>query len=115
LTNENVAVNEIIGKSKVHVPTHLFKVFIVASSSSQSLVSAFVVENLDVSIQRNLSEFEVSLDEFERLAGFSLLVNMPRSAIIKLCGNVFDCNNGFRRKNGRVDSILSNIKDMIPS
>ncbi|XP_077159749.1 nuclease EXOG, mitochondrial [Paroedura picta] len=69
---------QVIGKDDVAVPSHLYKVILArrsAASPDLLALGAFVVPNNPIGFDRQLPEFQVGLEELEKMSG---LVFFPR-------------------------------------
>ncbi|XP_068940420.1 nuclease EXOG, mitochondrial [Petaurus breviceps papuanus] len=74
---------EVIGKDNVAVPSHLYKVILARRSltSTEPLVlGAFVVPNHAIGFQPQLTEFQVSIRDLEKMTG---IVFFPRLDTVK--------------------------------
>ncbi|XP_071102162.1 nuclease EXOG, mitochondrial-like [Haliotis cracherodii] len=78
---------EVIGKSQVAVPTHLFKVIVAENDndSHKKYVGAFIVPNKPISSHK-LQDFEVSVDDLERKTGVTFLPKLDKLMQSSLCG-----------------------------
>ncbi|XP_065177522.1 nuclease EXOG, mitochondrial-like [Sycon ciliatum] len=72
---------EIIGKSDIAVPTHLFKVILAVRSGQQPVLGAFIVPNSPIPATTPLPKFQVPLQEVERVAGQVFLPELDRSKV----------------------------------
>ena len=83
-----------IGEDNVAVPSHLYKVILARSSprSAEPLaLGAFVVPNKAIGFQPQLSEFQVSLQELEKLSGLVFFPHLDRTRDIKNICSVDTC------------------------
>ncbi|KAL5006469.1 hypothetical protein ScPMuIL_015275 [Solemya velum] len=77
---------EVIGKSQVSVPTHLFKVVLAESDSMPTKpLGVFIVPNKPIGFEHSLTEFQVELEELERVAGVTFLPKLDRKQVSDLC------------------------------
>jgi len=85
--NKRLLSVELIGDSGLHVPTHLFKAILVEKDGQPIAVSAFVVPNTPLPPSAKFTDFQVPLEELERLAGMQLfqLAGAFKSANRDLC------------------------------
>lgn len=75
---------EVIGDQNVAVPTHLFKVILVESTGLRKYIAAFIVPNVPIA-NKPLKDFQVSLEELEKCAGFCFHAKLNRSTFMNLC------------------------------
>eukprot|EP00088_Acartia_fossae_P055333 TRINITY_DN641_c0_g1_i3.p1 TRINITY_DN641_c0_g1~~TRINITY_DN641_c0_g1_i3.p1 ORF type:complete len:441 (-),score=100.24 TRINITY_DN641_c0_g1_i3:69-1391(-) len=76
---------QVLGKSNVAVPTHLFKIILVEDPSlERPMLGAFVVPNKPIQNVR-LREFEVDLEEIEKYVGVRFHQDLDRSQVASLC------------------------------
>ncbi|XP_003227857.1 nuclease EXOG, mitochondrial [Anolis carolinensis] len=69
---------QVIGKDDVAVPSHLYKVILARRSKTSAdplVLGAFVVPNVPIGFDHQLLEFQVSIEELEKMSG---LVFFPR-------------------------------------
>jgi hypothetical protein len=61
----------VIGKNNVHVPTHLYKVVLTEPTEKQPTpcLTAFVVPNAPIPSNQPLSDFEIEIQELEKMSG----------------------------------------------
>lgn len=80
---------QLIGKSNVAVPTHLFKVVLARSSVSSDTLAlgAFVVPNQPIGFDHPLTEYQVSLSELESLSGLTFFpkLDSTTNTVKNLC------------------------------
>ncbi|XP_065668899.1 nuclease EXOG, mitochondrial [Hydra vulgaris] len=86
--SENTSQNEpkfikyqVIGKNEVAVPTHLYKVILVENNNKPRAIGAFIIPNQPISDEKTLLDYQVKLEDLEKLAGFNFfpkLVNLNR-------------------------------------
>ncbi|XP_008051400.1 nuclease EXOG, mitochondrial [Carlito syrichta] len=80
---------QVIGEDNVAVPTHLYKVILARRSpgSTEPLaLGAFVVPNEAISFHPQLTEFQVSLQDLEKLSGLVFFPHLDRTCDIRnLC------------------------------
>ncbi|XP_030623497.1 nuclease EXOG, mitochondrial [Chanos chanos] len=72
---------QLIGKDEVAVPTHLYKVILAQKNSSSDTLAlgAFVVPNRPIGFDHQLTEFQVSLSDLERISGLSFFPKADRT------------------------------------
>nr|KAF6420309.1 exo/endonuclease G [Molossus molossus] len=73
---------QVIGEDNVAVPSHLYKVILARRSpvSTEPLaLGAFVVPNEAIGFQPQLSEFQVSLQDLEKLSGLVFFPHLDRT------------------------------------
>ncbi|KFO38320.1 Nuclease EXOG, mitochondrial [Fukomys damarensis] len=77
---------QVIGEDNVAVPSHLYKV-ILARRSPESIeplaLGAFVVPNEAIGFQPLLTEFQVSLQDLEKLSGLVFFPHLDRTSNIR--------------------------------
>ncbi|KAK3725332.1 hypothetical protein QZH41_008958, partial [Actinostola sp. cb2023] len=76
---------EVIGNSDVAVPTHLFKVILAENKHRQPVLSAFIVPNQPISIDRQLPEFEVTMETLSKNTGILFFSETLTSNARNLC------------------------------
>ncbi|XP_059520407.1 nuclease EXOG, mitochondrial isoform X3 [Myotis daubentonii] len=84
----------VIGEDNVAVPSHLYKVILARRSpeSTEPLaLGAFVVPNEAIGFQPQLSEFQVSLQDLERLSGLVFFPHLDRTNGIRNICSVDTC------------------------
>ncbi|XP_006869205.1 PREDICTED: nuclease EXOG, mitochondrial isoform X2 [Chrysochloris asiatica] len=77
---------QVIGQDNVAVPSHLYKVILARRSpvSTEPLaLGAFVVPNEAIGFQPPLTEFQVSLQDLEKLSGLVFFPRLDRSGEIR--------------------------------
>ncbi|XP_063081244.1 nuclease EXOG, mitochondrial isoform X3 [Cavia porcellus] len=77
---------QVIGEDNVAVPSHLYKVILARRSpeSTEPLaLGAFVVPNEAIGFQPQLTEFQVSLQELEKLSGLIFFPQLNRAGNIR--------------------------------
>ncbi|XP_070247693.1 nuclease EXOG, mitochondrial isoform X1 [Myotis yumanensis] len=85
---------QVIGEDNVAVPSHLYKVILARRSpeSTEPLaLGAFVVPNEAIGFQPQLSEFQVSLQDLERLSGLVFFPHLDRTNGIRNICSVDTC------------------------
>uniref|UniRef100_A0A8D0UU32 Exo/endonuclease G n=1 Tax=Sus scrofa TaxID=9823 RepID=A0A8D0UU32_PIG len=85
---------QVIGKDNVAVPSHLYKVILARRSpeSAEPLaLGAFVVPNEAIGFQPQLSEFQVSLRDLEKLSGLMFFPHLDRTSDIRNICEVDTC------------------------
>ncbi|ELV10528.1 Nuclease EXOG, mitochondrial [Tupaia chinensis] len=84
----------VIGEDNVAVPSHLYKVILARRSpdSTEPLaLGAFVVPNEAIGFQPQLTEFQVSLQELEKLSGLVFFPHLDRNSNITNICSVDTC------------------------
>lgn len=91
---------QVIGNSRIPVPTHLYKLVIGFDESKlKPAVGAFVVPNEPIPKEESdLNRFQVSRDELQRMTGFTFLPKLPADETTDLCSS---SDNFCRLKNWR--------------
>ncbi|KAM7064471.1 nuclease EXOG, mitochondrial isoform 2-T2 [Molossus nigricans] len=85
---------QVIGEDNVAVPSHLYKVILARRSpvSTEPLaLGAFVVPNEAIGFQPQLSEFQVSLQDLEKLSGLVFFPHLDRTNDIRNICSVDTC------------------------
>ncbi|KAM5190674.1 nuclease EXOG, mitochondrial [Callospermophilus lateralis] len=85
---------QVIGEDNVAVPSHLYKVILARRSpeSTEPLaLGAFVVPNEAIGFQPQLTEFQVSLQDLEKLSGLMFFPRLDRSSDIRNICSVDTC------------------------
>ncbi|XP_049622387.1 nuclease EXOG, mitochondrial [Suncus etruscus] len=85
---------QVIGQDNVAVPSHLYKVILARRSplSAEPLaLGAFVVPNEAIGFQPQLSEFQVSLEDLEKLSGLVFFPRLDRTQDVKNLCSVDTC------------------------
>ncbi|XP_074168700.1 nuclease EXOG, mitochondrial isoform X1 [Rhinolophus sinicus] len=85
---------QVIGEDNVAVPSHLFKVILARRSSVSTeplALGAFVVPNEAIGFQPQLSEFQVSLQDLEKLSGLVFFPHLDRTSDIRNICSVDTC------------------------
>lgn len=85
---------QVIGEDNVAVPSHLYKVILARRSpgSTEPLaLGAFVVPNEAVGFQPQLPDFQVPLQELERLSGLVFFPRLDRTGGIRNICSVDTC------------------------
>lgn len=85
---------QVIGEDNVAVPSHLYKVILARRSplSAEPLaLGAFVVPNEAIGFQPQLSEFQVSLEDLEKLSGLVFFPRLDRTHDVKNLCSVDTC------------------------
>lgn len=83
-----------IGEDNVAVPSHLFKVILArrsAGSAEPLALGAFVVPNKAIGFQPQLSEFQVSLQDLEKLSGLVFFPQLERTSDVRNICSVDTC------------------------
>ncbi|XP_049726739.1 LOW QUALITY PROTEIN: nuclease EXOG, mitochondrial [Elephas maximus indicus] len=79
---------QVIGQDDVAVPSHLYKVILARRSpaSTEPLVlGAFVVPNEAIGFQPQLTEFQVSLQDLEKLSGLVFFPHLEKTDVRDIC------------------------------
>ncbi|XP_006890711.1 PREDICTED: nuclease EXOG, mitochondrial [Elephantulus edwardii] len=85
---------QVIGQDNVAVPSHLYKVILARRSpgSTEPLaLGAFVVPNKAIGFQPPLTEFQVSLQDLEKLSGLVFFPRLDRTSDIRNICSVDTC------------------------
>nr|XP_024101031.1 nuclease EXOG, mitochondrial isoform X1 [Pongo abelii] len=85
---------QVIGKDNVAVPSHLYKVILARRSSVSTeplALGAFVVPNEAIGFQPQLTEFQVSLQDLEKLSGLVFFPHLDRTSDIQNICSVDTC------------------------
>uniref|UniRef100_A0A8C6QLI8 Nuclease EXOG, mitochondrial n=1 Tax=Nannospalax galili TaxID=1026970 RepID=A0A8C6QLI8_NANGA len=85
---------QVIGKDNVAVPSHLYKVILARRSEESKeplALGAFVVPNKAISFQSQLTEFQVSLQDLEKMAGLVFFPHLDRTCDIRNICSVDTC------------------------
>lgn len=83
----------VIGKDDVAVPSHLFKVILARRCKTESeplVLGAFLVPNSPINFSHQLPEFQVDIEELEKMSG---LMFFPRLDKAKNCKNICDVHH----------------------
>lgn len=95
-----------IGKNQVAVPTHLFKVLLVEPKSNGEDASpplqlaCFIIPNEPIADDIPVTQFQVSLNEFEQIAGMKIFPQLSLDQVRDLCAE-----NGCDLMDGRLHRI----------
>ncbi|XP_045858093.1 nuclease EXOG, mitochondrial [Meles meles] len=85
---------QVIGEDNVAVPSHLYKVILARRSPTSTeplALGAFVVPNEAIGFQPQLSEFQVSLQDLEKLSGLVFFPRLDRTSGIRNICSVDTC------------------------
>ncbi|XP_064283605.1 nuclease EXOG, mitochondrial [Passer domesticus] len=85
---------QVIGKDDVAVPSHLYKVILARRSrtSSEPLVlGAFVVPNNPIGFNHHLTDFQVSVEDLERMSGLVFFPQVDKTKDVKNICEVDTC------------------------
>ncbi|XP_053456825.1 nuclease EXOG, mitochondrial isoform X2 [Nycticebus coucang] len=85
---------QVIGEDNVAVPSHLYKVILARRSpvSTEPLaLGAFVVPNEPIGFQPQLTEFQVNLQDLEKLSGLVFFPHLDRTSGIRNICSVDTC------------------------
>ncbi|XP_045712943.1 nuclease EXOG, mitochondrial [Phyllostomus hastatus] len=121
---------QVIGEDNVAVPSHLYKVILARRSPASTeplALGAFVVPNEAIGFQPQLSEFQVSLQDLERLSGLVFFPHLDRTGDIRNICSVDTCKLldfqeftlylSTRRVAGarsvhRLEKVMENLRDL---
>ncbi|XP_057314706.1 nuclease EXOG, mitochondrial-like [Hydractinia symbiolongicarpus] len=81
---------QVIGENNVAVPTHLYKVILIEKNHKPKAIGSFIVPNATISDQKTLQDFQVSLEEIEKLTGYEIFPKLDNNRVKDLCA-VDDC------------------------
>ncbi|XP_063777906.1 nuclease EXOG, mitochondrial isoform X1 [Pseudophryne corroboree] len=118
----------VIGKDDVAVPSHLYKVILAKKNQSAELLAegAFIVPNVPISFDHQLPEYQVQLEELEKLSGLIFFPKVDRSKGVRNICEADTCKliqleefklfiAGRRMKNARnlqkVEKIMSELME----
>ncbi|EDO41220.1 predicted protein, partial [Nematostella vectensis] len=76
---------EVIGDNNVAVPTHLFKAILAETEGKPALLGAFIVPNQPISFDRDLKEFQVSIEKLSKDSGLVFFPQFPQGKAEDLC------------------------------
>lgn len=85
---------QVIGEDNVAVPSHLYKVILARRSPASPeplALGAFVVPNEAIGFQPQLNEFQVSLQDLEKLSGLVFFPHLDRTSDIRNICSVDTC------------------------
>ncbi|XP_007943901.1 nuclease EXOG, mitochondrial [Orycteropus afer afer] len=85
---------QVIGQDNVAVPSHLYKVILARRSPTSAeplALGAFVVPNEPIGFQPPLTEFQVSLQDLEKLSGLVFFPQLDRTNDIRNICSVDTC------------------------
>ncbi|XP_025317056.1 nuclease EXOG, mitochondrial isoform X2 [Canis lupus baileyi] len=85
---------QVIGEDNVAVPSHLYKVILARRSPTSAeplALGAFVVPNEAIGFQPQLNEFQVSLQDLEKLSGLVFFPHLDRTSGIRNICSVDTC------------------------
>ncbi|KAM5232019.1 nuclease EXOG, mitochondrial isoform 3-T5 [Hipposideros larvatus] len=85
---------QVIGEDNVAVPSHLYKVILARRSPASPeplALGAFVVPNEAIGFQPQLSEFQVSLQDLEKLSGLVFFPHLDRTSDVRNICSVDTC------------------------
>lgn len=83
-----------IGEDNVAVPSHLYKVILARRSSESTeplALGAFVVPNKAIGFQSQLPEFQVSLQDLEKMSGLVFFPRLDRTRDVQNICSVDTC------------------------
>ncbi|XP_069503835.1 nuclease EXOG, mitochondrial isoform X1 [Ambystoma mexicanum] len=84
----------VIGKDDVAVPSHLFKVILARKSTRDNeplVLGAFVVPNSPISFSHQLPEFQVDIEELEKMSGLMFFPRLDKKKDFKNICEVHHC------------------------
>jgi DNA/RNA endonuclease G (NUC1) len=70
-SKNSVILHEVIGKTQVHVPTHMFKIIKVIDGAFHAS-AAFIMPNKPINDDRPLEDYQTQIEEVEKLTGLDL-------------------------------------------
>ena len=77
---------QLIGKSQVAVPTHLYKVIVAEQDGEDDrYMGVFVVPNLPIRAEEQLPKYQSKLEILEAMSGLKFLPELDRTAAKDLC------------------------------
>ena len=78
---------QVIGKTQVAVPTHLYKVIVAEDDpeEKQPVLGSFLVPNEPIGFNRKLEEYKIPLDDLEKKTGLIFLPKLDRTKTRDLC------------------------------
>uniref|UniRef100_A0A8D2LHZ4 Nuclease EXOG, mitochondrial n=1 Tax=Varanus komodoensis TaxID=61221 RepID=A0A8D2LHZ4_VARKO len=82
-------VYQVIGKDDVAVPSHLYKVILARQSEASTdplALGAFVVPNIPIGFDHQLLEFQVNIEDLEKMAGLIFFPQVDKSKDVR---NIF--------------------------
>ncbi|XP_007517277.1 nuclease EXOG, mitochondrial isoform X2 [Erinaceus europaeus] len=85
---------QVIGEDNVAVPSHLYKVILARRSPASTeplALGAFVVPNEAIGFQPQLSDFQVSLQDLEKMSGLVFFPHLDRTSEIRNICSVDTC------------------------
>eukprot|EP00079_Xenopus_tropicalis_P016641 XP_004915758.1 PREDICTED: nuclease EXOG, mitochondrial [Xenopus tropicalis] len=84
---------QVIGADDVSVPSHLYKVILVRGKGSEQplAVGAFVVPNSPIGFDRQLPEYQVQLEDLEKMSGLVFFPQLDRDKGLKPLCDVDSC------------------------
>ncbi|EDQ85432.1 uncharacterized protein MONBRDRAFT_34300 [Monosiga brevicollis MX1] len=71
---------KVIGPNNVAVPTHFFKVLLIAARNDEertARLQCFIMPNQEIPTGQNLAQFLVPLEQVEKLSGFTFFDKLP--------------------------------------
>ncbi|KAH0627615.1 hypothetical protein JD844_003572 [Phrynosoma platyrhinos] len=85
---------QVIGKDDVAVPSHLYKVILARRSETSTdplVLGAFVVPNNPISFDHQLLEFQVSIEELEKMSGLVFFPQVNKNKDVRDICEVDNC------------------------
>ncbi|EOA96457.1 Nuclease EXOG, mitochondrial, partial [Anas platyrhynchos] len=85
---------QVIGKDDVAVPSHLYKVILARrtrTSTEPLVLGAFVVPNNPIGFSHQLTEFQVNIEELEKMAGLVFFPQVDKTKDVKNICEVDTC------------------------
>ncbi|XP_040406167.1 nuclease EXOG, mitochondrial [Cygnus olor] len=85
---------QVIGKDDVAVPSHLYKVILARrtrTSTEPLVLGAFVVPNDPIGFSHQLTEFQVNIEELEKMAGLVFFPQVDKTRDVKNICEVDTC------------------------
>ncbi|XP_044280849.1 nuclease EXOG, mitochondrial [Varanus komodoensis] len=87
-------VYQVIGKDDVAVPSHLYKVILARQSEASTdplALGAFVVPNIPIGFDHQLLEFQVNIEDLEKMAGLIFFPQVDKSKDVRNICEVDTC------------------------
>ncbi|KAF7245761.1 Nuclease EXOG, mitochondrial [Varanus komodoensis] len=84
----------VIGKDDVAVPSHLYKVILARQSEASTdplALGAFVVPNIPIGFDHQLLEFQVNIEDLEKMAGLIFFPQVDKSKDVRNICEVDTC------------------------
>lgn len=81
LDNQLYVKYKLIGKNRIAVPTHYFKVILGETMDDQLEIQSYILPNQPISEMTPLHNFQVPVDTIEKASGLILFDKIPRNAL----------------------------------